>query len=273
MQQRMLELSLNIREYCGIDFSNNLKSLELKLSRRLLELGITIDQYLSYLQNNWSEWDKLIEQITINETYFFREFNQLEEFQQLLKQKPDQTINVWCIPCSTGEEAYSLAILAKELEPLTGQRVKIRASDLNKKVLDKARKGFFSKNSLSFRRLPESREYLKNYFIETDLGFEVKDEIKQMVSFEPFNLTDYYKYALYSQMDFIFCRNVLIYFDDDTIKNIIRSFYTNLKNDGYLFLGHAESISNIESKFVPVYTKETFYYRKVENPLFVTSLF
>jgi len=257
-----LDLALNIREHCGIDFTNNLPNLELKLSRRLTELEIPLADYQSYLQENPKEWDKLIEAITINETYFFREFSQLVEFQNLLKKKSGKVINVWSIPCSTGEEAYSLAILAKEMELLTGNRVRIMASDLNKKVLEQAKKGIYSKNSLSFRRLPENKDYLKRYFKETEQGYEVKSDIKQMVTFEPFNLTDYHSYAKYNQMDVIFCRNVLFYFNEDITKNIIENFYSILKDDGHLFLGHAESISSIKSKFVPVHTRDTFYYIK-----------
>jgi len=258
----LLDLALRIRDYCGIDFTNNLPNLELKLSRRLTELAMNLEVYSAYLKENRQEWDKLVEHITINETYFFREFPQLVEFQNLLKKKTGKVINVWCIPCSTGEEAFSLAILGKELELITGNRVRIIASDLNKKVLDQAKKGIYSKNSLSFRRIPENKDYLKRYFKETEHGYEVKNEIKQMVTFEPFNLTDYTAYAKYHQMDVIFCRNVLFYFNEDITKNIIQHFYSILKDDGHLFLGHAESISSIKSKFVPVHTKDTFYYVK-----------
>jgi chemotaxis protein methyltransferase CheR len=267
----LLDLAFEIRNYCGIDFTNNLPNLELKLSRRLVELGIKLEEYLAYLLKDRKEWDKLVEQITINETYFFREFTQLEEFQNILKNKTGKVINVWCIPCSTGEEAYSLAILAKEMELATGNRVRITASDLNKKVLEHAKKGFYPKKSLSFRRLPENKEYIKRYFTETELGFEVKNEIKQMVTFEPFNLTDYYSYSKYNQMDIIFCRNVLFYFNEEISKNIINQFYSIMKNDGYLFLGHAESISSLKSKFVPVHTKDTFYYTKKEHQLVSSS--
>ncbi|MEH7107201.1 CheR family methyltransferase [Bacillus sp. JJ1764] len=264
-KQELSELATLIREYCGIDFSSNLTSLDLKVSRRLMELNLNIDEYLFYLQKNRTEWDKLVEYITINETYFFREFNQLQEFQNLLRKTSGKTIQVWCVPCSTGEEAYSLAMLAKEMEPLTGNRVRIMASDLNKKVLDQAKSGFYSKNSFSFRRFPENSKYLNKYFIEHEDGYEVKNEIKQMITFEAFNLADFYLYSKFGQLDFIFCRNVLIYFDEDMKKSIVNQFYSTLKKDGYLFLGHAESISNIKSQFVPIYTKDTFYYTKSEE--------
>lgn len=94
----------------------------------------------------------------------------------------------------------------------------------------------------------------------------MKNEIEQMISFVPFNLTDYHTYAKYNQVDFIFCRNVLFYFYEEVIKNIITRFYFILKNEGYLLLGHSESITTIKSKFVPVHTKDTFYYRKLLSP-------
>jgi chemotaxis protein methyltransferase CheR len=262
VNNELSELALKIRGFCGIDFTSNLKSLEMKVSRRLTELGLGLKEYITILDRDQKEWEKLVEHITINETYFFREFNQLEEFQRLVKQQSWKEIKVLCIPCSTGEEAYSLAILAHELELLTGNRVRIIASDINKKVLEQAEKGFYSKNSLSFRRLPEHKDYINKYFIETETGFEVKKEIKQMVSFEYFNLTDYHKYSRFSGMDFIFCRNVLFYFNDEIIEKIIENFHSILKDDGFLFLGHAESISKFDSNFVPVHTKDSFYYTK-----------
>lgn len=264
VENKIIDLALKIRNYCGIDFTTNLNNLELKISKRLMELDLKMDEYSIYLEKNEKEWDKLVEYITVNETFFFREFNQLEEFQNLIKVKKGKQINIWCIPCSTGEEAYSLAILAKEMEPITGNRVRIFASDLNKKVVNCAKKGLYMKNSLSFRRLPQNTEYIKKYFTETDFGYEVKKEIKEMISFEPFNLTNYNAYAKYNQMDFIFCRNVLFYFNEEINKKIIENFYSILKNDGYLFLGHAESIANIENKFKAIHTKDTFYYVKGE---------
>ncbi|MFK9090555.1 CheR family methyltransferase [Bacillus salipaludis] len=262
MIDKRMELALKIKGFCGIDFTMNLANLDLKVSRRLDELGVNLEEYIPHLQRDPKEWDKLVEHITINETYFFREFNQLKEFQTLLKKQTGKLINVWCIPCSTGEEAYSLAIMAKEVELSTGNRVRIVASDLNKKVLEHAKSGFYSKNSLSFRRLPEHKEFLKKYFSETMLGYEVKNEIKQMVSFEPFNLTDYPSYVKFNQIDFIFCRNVLFYFNEEIIKDVIGSFHSILNKDGYMFLGHAESISSFENKFLSVHTKDTFYYKK-----------
>jgi chemotaxis protein methyltransferase CheR len=265
VKNELTELALIIRDYCGIDFTTNLANLELKISRRLNDLGVSVEGYILNLLSNPKEWDKLVEYITINETYFFREFNQLEEFQNLLKKQTGKQINVWCIPCSTGEEAYSLAILAKELEIFTGNRVRIIASDLNKKVLDHAVKGYYPEKSLSFRRLPDNKEYLNRYFIKKENGYEVKPEIKQMVSFESFNLTDYQSYAKYDQIDFIFCRNVLFYFNEDIIKDIIKNFYKILKKDGYLFLGHAESLSGFKGGFTSIHTNNTFYYKKEES--------
>lgn len=264
---KLMELALKIRDFCGIDFTHNLSNLDVKVSKRLSETELSLEEYIVYLQKDQKEWDKLVEQITINETYFFREFNQLEEFQNLVRKNPGKQINVWCIPCSTGEEAYSLAIMAKEVELFTGTKVRIIASDLNKKVMDLAKKGFYPKNSLAFRRLPENREYVKRYFIEKENGYEIKNEIREMVHFIPFNLTDYHSYSKFKDMDFIFCRNVLFYFNGEIIREIISSFYSILKNDGYLFLGHAESISSYQSNFVNVHTKDAFYYKKEEDKI------
>jgi len=258
------ELAVEIRNYCGIDFTKSIDNLKLKISRRLKELQLEITQYMKLLKESPKEWDKLIEVITINETYFFREINQLEEFQHQISQKTNRNINIWCIPCSTGEEAYSLAILAKEMELTTGNRVRIIASDLNKKVLDYAKKGFYPKNSLAFRRFPTDKEYLKRYFVEHEDGYEVKKEIKEMITFEPFNLTDYHAYQKHKGVDFIFCRNVLFYFNEHIVEEIMTHFYNVLKDDGSLFLGHAESISSLHTSFQPAHSKHAYYYVKGE---------
>lgn len=168
---KLSNLALKFKEYCGIDFTTNLVSLEQKVSKRLMELGLTLEEYMIHLQMDQKEWEKLLEHITINETYFFREFNLLlDEFQNLIKKQKDKQINVWCIPCSTGEEAYSLAILAKEVQLSTGNQVRIVASDLNKKVLEQAKTGFYQKNSLSFRRFPEDKEYIKSILLRRSLA-------------------------------------------------------------------------------------------------------
>lgn len=262
MNKHYETLASMIKEYCGIDFLLNISNLEMKMVSRLKLLNLSIEEYLFYLKKNPLEWDKLVECVTINETYFFREEHQLEEFQQLLAQKKSDIITLWCIPCSTGEEAYSLAILAKEAEKKTGKKVKIYACDINKKVLETAKKGYYTKNSLSFRRFPYEKNYLKTYFTEDEKGYQIKDEIKQMITFEPFNLKDSASYNKYRNVDFIFCRNVLFYFNEPIVEQIINNFYRTLHQDGVMFLGHAESISNLKTNFQTHYTQQTFYYKK-----------
>ena len=265
MKNRLMELAIKIREFCGIDLTGNLPNFEMKLARRLRETGLGLPAYQEYISRCDPEWEKLIELVTINETYFFREFSQLMAFQQLLKQNPADMIRVWCVPCSTGEEAYSLAIMAKEIEPSSHSRIKIHACDLNKNVLEQAKRGIYTSGSLSFRRMPQDRDYISRYFIQTPEGYEVRSDIKEMVTFETFNLTDYHSYAKYAPMDIIFCRNVLFYFNDEINQRIIHSFYEALKEGGHLFLGHAESISSMSSPFIPVRANETFYYQKQGN--------
>lgn len=141
--------------------------------------------------------------------------------------------------------------------------VKITASDINKKVLDMAEKGLYHKRSLSFRRIPE--HWLTQYFEDRDPYYEVITPLKNMVSFEHLNLLNQeHMINQRDQFDVIFCRNVLIYFDQATVKKVVSYFHDALKKGGYLFLGHAETISQMGVGFESVSKDGTFYYRKKE---------
>jgi len=177
------------------------------------------------------EWDKLIELITVNETYFFREENLLEEFQRVILPKyqgrtPDNPLRIWSAACSSGEEPYTLAILIEESGLFEAGAVEIIGSDIDKKVLEKARKGLYNKKSFSFRTMP--KEYLRNILshleMNTGQGFN-----KAMVDFRRLNLLDENIAEMIGEVDIIFCRNVLIYFDAKAINRVVDSLYKVLK--------------------------------------------
>ena len=267
----MENLTLNqlgqlVYDYCGLNYLSNLSSLEMKTQRRLKELHInSLRNYIRYLEENPIEWDHLIEVLTINETYFYREDKQLSIYKevilpQLMESSSDKPVQIWSAACSTGEEPYSLAIMTAESSKYTSYDVNIVGTDINKKVLGIARKASYSKRSLSFRRIPE--RWLQEYFDETPLCYEVKESIKEMVNFNYLNLLDSTKNNKYEEYDVIFCRNVLIYFDEETVKKVVTAFYHALKKGGYLFLGHAETISKINIGFETINSNGTFYYRK-----------
>jgi len=254
-----------VYDYCGLNYLNNISSLKMKVSKRLEQLNMpSFWNYIRFLEDHPSEWDHLIEKLTINETYFFREDKQLYVYQQKvlpqLVSKAQKPIKVWSAGCSTGEEPYSLAMMTMDSGLYVPGDVQIIGSDINKKVLSIAEKGIYNKTSLAFRRIPA--QWLGKYFDETEQAYQIKDEVKKMVSFHYVNLLEEIEYGRNEEVDVIFCRNVLIYFDEETIEKVVKSFYRALKKGGYLFLGHAETISTLKIGFETLNANGTFYYRK-----------
>lgn len=257
-----------IYNYCGIDYRKDISALRSKIKERLNALGLSSWEYCGYLKVEPNEWDALIELITVNETYFFREENSLEEFQKvILPQYVGRTsqnpLLIWSAACSTGEEPYTIGILVEQSGLFNRGAVKIIATDINKKALHKAKSGLYKKKSLSFRRMP--LELCDKFFVGYGEYYKVKDSIMEMVEFRHINLLDNKLKEKMGKVDIIFCRNVLIYFDDAAIKKIIDAFYDILNSGGYLFLGHAESITHLKTGFKVIYTPSTFYYKKGEK--------
>lgn len=262
-----------IYENSGIYFADQkLYLLEGRLSKRLKELELdSFDKYLRYLQNPQNRDKELLHiynLVTINETYFFRYEKQLNGFMQqliseVLKQKKaqNQSVKIWSAGCSSGEEPYTLAMLLRE--HLNGQLfttpIEIKATDISHRILEKARSGIYSQNSF---RSNNKLLLQSKYFIKEDKHFRLRDDIRKMVRFEYFNLRDTFRMRQFRGQDFIFCRNVLIYFDDIMKKKIIRTFYDVLNHGGYLFVGEAESLHGISSAFRVVHFQGAFCYRK-----------
>lgn len=259
------QLAELIYNHCGIDYINNINSLDKKVKDRIRELGLSYWEYCGYLKVEVSEWDILTELVTVNETFFFREESLLEEFRQKVfndykDRTPLNPLRIWSAACSSGEEPYTLGMIIEELGCFQPGAVKIVASDINKKVLDKAKKGLYNKQSFSFRKMPEGA--MNKHFIDQGDNYQVKPSIQSMVEFRHLNLLDKNSLQAISSMDIIFCRNVLIYFDKKAIESIVDSFFDILKPDGTLYLGHSETLSYINHKFNTVYTDKIFYYKK-----------
>ena len=252
----------HIQEKCGIQYSDNLQSLESKIRKRLAELGLSHWEYANLLSGDSGEWDYLLPLVTINETYFFREDHQLKELTDyvLPHLKIKGELKVWSAACSTGDEPYSIAMSIAESLPSFLPSVRILATDIDDKVLQAAKRGWYSKSSLSFRRI--SQNLLERYFESDETGFRVKSGIKERVAFSRVNLLEEEDMRSISEVDVIFCRNVLIYFNAETTKQIITSFCKRLNPGGYLFLGHAETISGWFPELETIHAKDTFYYRK-----------
>jgi chemotaxis protein methyltransferase CheR len=265
MQDKGLQfLSQLIKDKCGIRYCDRLNTLKEKISNRVTELGFSYWEYCRYLQATPSEWDVLVDLLTINETYFYREENQLNEctceILPTIKKKINRPLRIWSSACSTGEEPYTIAMLIQETGLFLPGTVEIIATDIDKKVLEKAKKGWYHQGSFSFRRIPTY--LLEKYFTNVDGGYQMNSSIKRMVKFQQLNLLDDEKAASIGEVDIIFCRNVLIYFDQETTKRVIDNLEQNLAHGGYLFLGHAESITDSNLGLKKVNSDSSFYYRK-----------
>ncbi|MDQ0199590.1 CheR family methyltransferase [Neobacillus ginsengisoli] len=261
----LVKLSQIIHDYCGLSYTDRLPMLKEKISKRLTELGLTYWEYCRYLNMKPLEWEVLVELLTINETYFYREENQLNECCSLVlpkikEKKSDRPLRIWSAACSTGEEPYTLAMLIQETGVFPPGSVEIIATDINKKVLQKAKNGWYHHGSFAFRRIPEN--LLKKYFSDQNGGYQINHTTKKMVQFQHLNLLNHETVEQIGKVDVIFCRNVLIYFDQDTTKKVIHHLHRNLTPGGFLFLGHAESITDMALGFQKVDSGKTFYYRK-----------
>jgi chemotaxis protein methyltransferase CheR len=260
-----------IYSYSGLFFSDdNRYLLERRLSSRLAHRQLsTFHEYYYYLKYDVSrdqELSDIMDLLTTNETYFFRESFQLKAFTdeiipELLKEKAkhcEKTIRIWSAGCSTGEEPYTIAMLLLDKPELAGWKIEIIGTDISQRVLHHARKGVYGHSSF---RVTEPH-YKSRYFIDQDGGFRVGDRIREFVTFSRLNLYDSSKYLFLGKMDIIFCRNVIIYFDMPAKKRVIENFYNTLNPGGFLLLGHSESLMNITTAFRLRHFKNDMVYEK-----------
>ena len=258
-----------IKDYCGLYFDDSSRYLiEKRLSRRVKNhhLNDFRDYYrfIRYDKNTEQELSAIMDILTVNETYFFREQNQLKAFsEEILEElkgtnKGGKTLRIWSAGCSTGEEPYTISMLINEKGNFNGWDIEICGSDINQRVLQTARKGVYKKNSF---RTTEPY-YINKYFTEEDGAFQINDNVKKHVNFSYLNLLDPFKTRFLGNMDVIFCRNVLIYFDNASRRRVIENFYNRLVDGGYLLLGHAESLINISTAFHLKHLKNDMVYQK-----------
>ena len=203
----------------------------------------------------------VVEAMTINETSFFRDntpFDNLKEnvIPYYREQKPHHTpLKIWCAAASSGQEPYSIALtLVEMIKAKPGWDFQILGTDISTEILDQASKGIYSQFEVQ-RGMPITM--LMNYFTQQDDKWAIKDEIKRNIRFEQFNLLD--SMAGKGIYDVIFCRNVLIYFDEKTKGDILERMSKQLAPDGFLFLGGAETVLGITDIFKPIPGKRGLY--------------
>lgn len=245
-----------------------------RLRVRMEEMGAESpnDYYrlLKFSDPHGREMQALVNLLTTNETYFFREFEQLAVFaEHCLPEICEKKIRlgvrrlrIWSAGCASGEEAYTLAIILREMiEEPADWLLEVLATDIDTNVLARAAHGVYDRRAV--KDVPP--EYLGKWFVETARGkFRVHPELKKICRFERLNFKDSLAMGAVTNIDFIFCRNVLIYFDDKGRQDVVGCFHRSLNPGGYIFLGHSESISRISSSFRLRRHAGTILYQKPE---------
>lgn len=258
-----------IHKYAGLTFEDEHKYLfEHRLASRLEELNLSsYSQYYEKFKSSpdaAQEMEELADRLTNNETYFFREERQLYSFRDNVipllteTQQDRHWLRIWSAGCSSGEEPYSLAMLLADSPQLYGWRIEIFANDISRRVLSKAAKGIYGPSS--FRSFPQ--HYMR-YFTKVDAThWELSPAIRKMVTFSHLNLVEPKTGAFVMPCDVIFCRNVIIYFNQETRNQLLSLFYRKLRRGGYLLLGHSESLINVSTDFELVTLPNDLVYRK-----------
>src|SRR4030042_6711408 len=277
----------------GLYFKDyNLKDIQnallCRMHERKIESPVTYYDILTVSEEREDEFRELLNHLTVNHTYFFRnepQFKALKEkiLPEVIAHKKDNMITnqreidgkpslrIWSAGCSTGEEPYSIAIVVKEAIPdLKNWNIKIVATDASTSALEAARKGTYGQNSMRL----VSKERRDLYFIErTGIGrkaeYEIRDMIKNMVRFGYFNLMEENYPA---EFDIIFCSNVTIYFEIETTMGVMDKIYHSLHDDGYLFIGSSESLQFISNKFKMLDWEDAIYYRKCKDKEVLSKL-
>jgi two-component system CheB/CheR fusion protein len=254
-----------LRTHTGVDFTDyKHTTIRRRIQRRMLLHRIErMDHYVQFLQQHAEEVEALYQDLLINVTSFFRDpdsFRALRKkmFPRLLKNRdPDQSLRVWVPGCSTGEEAYSIAIsLLESLGDKHAQvPVQIFATDISGASIEKARAGVYPKSI----EQEVSAERLQRFFLKSDHGYQIKKAVREMCVFAQQNAV---KDPPFSKLDLISCRNMMIYLGPVLQKKLLPIFHYALKPDGFLTLGSSETIGGFANLFVLVDKKEKIYAKK-----------
>lgn len=262
-----------IYDLTGIYFQDNKKYLlESRLLKRINHLKLeSFEKYLDFIKTNPrrdTELKYLYEVITINETFFFRNQPQLDALvssviPSILETKPKfgkPKIRIWSAASSSGEEAYSTAIILTEmLKPkYPNVTFEIVGTDINYQVVETAKKGVYKEYAIR----NTTPYYLKKYFKQNGNTWAINQEVKQMVSFKLTNLFDDAAMRAMSNFDVVFCANVLIYFDVKSKIKVVNRLYNSLNKEGYLFIGYSETLHGISKAFKLVSYPKTIGYKK-----------
>jgi chemotaxis protein methyltransferase CheR len=243
--------------------------VERRVIDRMTSVGCTtFREYFAILrfEASGAEMQRLVNQMTVNETYFFREDYQLKALvagilpDLAARRRTGQPIRIWSVPCSSGEEPYSLAIYILEYwADADRQDIEILASDIDSTILAAAAAGVYGERSL--QRL--SPDLIRRYFTrQKDRDYRISADIRGSIEFSQGNVVDPLFMRSFRGIDVIFCRNMLIYFDDKSRRETVEAMYDCLSPGGYICLGHSESMSRISPLFRPRKFADSIIYQK-----------
>ncbi|WP_415903975.1 CheR family methyltransferase [Neptuniibacter sp. QD48_55] len=253
-RQHFVKVRDELYDYAGIVLADHKQDMAYnRLVRRLRELKLAnFDDYFSFLDNNPVEFSQFINALTTNLTAFFREKHHFEFITNTIipeiKASNASRVRGWSAGCSLGEEPYSLAITLLEagIDPSCWD-IRLLATDIDSKVLSSAKSGIYTEDRI--KNLPDSQ--LKRWFLKgkgSQKGFvKVKPELQNLLRFNYLNLMQ--DWPIEGPLDFIFCRNVMIYFDQNTQARLLDRMHSLLKPNGYLFVGHSEALARHASNF------------------------
>jgi len=260
MEQQTLEnpeikaIANMVYETCGIVFKDsNISVLQSRISSKLKEKNMESSQYFDLLKKDKQELISFIDFVTTNFTSFFRNPRQFELLVEdilpliIKRNSSEKTIKLWSAACSSGEEPYTMAMVVEEFlekNHLTDWKYTITGSDISLESLFIAKAGKFPSKSLE----KIDKLYLDKYFTNSEDSYMVTDRLKKNISFDYHNLI--YDNGI-RNMDIAFCRNVLIYFDEDIQKKVLMNIHQGLKSGSFLFIGHSESLIGLFDGFKP----------------------
>jgi len=254
-----------IYDESGITFSaTNRSILDSRIKELLRKKNVaTPKEYYALITRNTEEMKEMLDSVTTNLTRFFRNQPHFDAFinyviPQVIEYKKthgaDRTIRIWSAGCSTGEEPYTIAMIMKEITP-PGWDFKITASDISLKCLMTAQNGFYADNKID--GVPAN--YLTKYFTKVEGGYQIKKEVSDKIHFDYHNLKND---SGVRNLDVVFCRNVLIYFDEPAQLTVINHFWNAMSPQSYLYIGHSESLFGMNTKFEFLKTDWACLYRK-----------
>jgi chemotaxis protein methyltransferase CheR len=266
-EHELAEMRLFIERRSGILFDESrTRFLSQRVSDHLKKLGITRGaDLLRLIRGSNAEYERLLERLLTQETSFFRypavyqalETKVLPELHVKKFWNNPRTLRIWSAGCSSGEEPYSIALsVLKAIEFPEGWNVEILATDISRHALDIAERGRYSRRDLE----QLSAEQIQANFTDVGNGnYQVKPRLRSMITFAQMNLA---QMVYMGRFDCIFCMNVLIYFSEELRATLIRRFYEYLEPEGYLFLGHAESVAKAKVDLTPIVIDDSLIYRK-----------